>query len=89
MVSNFIYSGILPSSQIINESSDWLVGGELEVLERVRWRDGLDEFRLTPNELRARFGAMAADAVFAFQGSGSSIDYGPLLDRYRWFFSLY
>lgn len=53
--------------QMIYESGDWLVGGELEVLERVRWNDGLDEYRLTPNELRVRFREMGADAVFAFQ----------------------
>ena len=26
---------------------DWLVGGELEVLERIIWYDGLDQYRLT------------------------------------------
>ena len=75
--------------QIIKESGDWLAGGELEVLERVRWRDGLDEFRLTPNELRARFGAMAADAVFAFQGSGSSMDSGHFLGLFSGHFLPY
>ena len=49
------------------ESGDWLVGGELEVLGRIRWDDGLDEYRLTPNELRERFRDLGADAVFAFQ----------------------
>ena len=53
--------------QMINESGDWLVGGDLEVLERIRWGDGLDCYRLTPNELRAKFKEMGADAVFAFQ----------------------
>jgi len=56
-----------PSIKMIYESGDWLVGGELEVLERIRWNDGLDQYRLTPNELRARFKEMGADAVFAFQ----------------------
>lgn len=40
---------------MIYESGDWLCGGELEVLERIRWDDGLDEYRLTPNELRQKF----------------------------------
>ncbi len=40
---------------MIYESGDWLCGGDLEVLERIRWNDGLDQYRLTPNELRARF----------------------------------
>lgn len=52
---------------MIYESGDWLVGGELEVLQRVKWNDGLDQYRLTPNELRSRFKEMNADAVFAFQ----------------------
>ena len=49
------------------ESGDWLVGGEIEALERIKWDDGLDKYRLTPQELREKFKAMGADAVFAFQ----------------------
>ena len=56
-----------PYIQMIMESGDWLVGGELEVLERVRWNDGLDQYRLTPSELKKKFHEMGADAVFAFQ----------------------
>ncbi|XP_039294144.1 bifunctional 3'-phosphoadenosine 5'-phosphosulfate synthase [Nilaparvata lugens] len=56
-----------PYIKLINESGDWLVGGDIEALERIRWNDGLDMYRLTPNELRARFAEMGADAVFAFQ----------------------
>lgn len=52
---------------MIEESGDWLVGGKLEVFERIRWHDGLDNFRLTPNELRRKFKQLGADAVFAFQ----------------------
>ena len=40
---------------MIYDGGDWLAGGELEVLERIRWGDGLDQYRLTPNELRAKF----------------------------------
>jgi 3'-phosphoadenosine 5'-phosphosulfate synthase len=40
---------------MIFESGDWLIGGDIEVLSRIQWKDGLDEFRLTPNELRQRF----------------------------------
>jgi len=40
---------------MINESGDWLCGGDVEVLERIHWNDGLDEYRLTPRELRQRF----------------------------------
>ena len=49
------------------EAGDWLVGGELEVFERIKWNDGLDEYRKTPNELRCEFRKRNADAVFAFQ----------------------
>lgn len=55
------------SFQMIRESGDWLVGGDLEVLERIRWNDGLDEYRKTPLELREEFLKRKADAVFAFQ----------------------
>ncbi|XP_046452990.1 bifunctional 3'-phosphoadenosine 5'-phosphosulfate synthase 2-like [Daphnia pulex] len=56
-----------PYIQMIMASGDWLVGGELEVLNRIRWNDGLDEYRLTPTELKKTFHDMGADAVFAFQ----------------------
>ncbi|XP_072745530.1 bifunctional 3'-phosphoadenosine 5'-phosphosulfate synthase-like [Anoplolepis gracilipes] len=56
-----------PYVRIIRESGDWLVGGDLEVLERIRWNDGLDHYRLTPNEIKTRCQEIGADAVFAFQ----------------------
>ena len=56
-----------PYIEKVMKSGDWLVGGEVEVLERIKWEDGLDEFRLTPRELKAKFKEMKADAVFAFQ----------------------
>lgn len=28
---------------MIYESGDWLVGGKLDVLERIFWNDGLDQ----------------------------------------------
>lgn len=49
------------------ESGDWLVGGVLQVLDRITYDDGLDRYRLTPIELRRKFAEMNADAVFAFQ----------------------
>ncbi|XP_037936322.1 bifunctional 3'-phosphoadenosine 5'-phosphosulfate synthase-like isoform X2 [Teleopsis dalmanni] len=58
-----------PYAKMVFESGDYLVGGDLEVLERVRWNDGLDQYRLTPNELRQKFADMQADAIFAFQVS--------------------
>ncbi|XP_060077728.1 bifunctional 3'-phosphoadenosine 5'-phosphosulfate synthase-like [Ylistrum balloti] len=56
-----------PYVKMIYESGDWLVGGELDVIERMYWNDGLDQYRLTPTELRAKFRQLQADAVFAFQ----------------------
>ncbi|XP_055877503.1 bifunctional 3'-phosphoadenosine 5'-phosphosulfate synthase-like isoform X2 [Biomphalaria glabrata] len=56
-----------PYVKMIMESGDWLVGGDLEVLDRIYWNDGLDQYRLTPKELRQRFREIGADAVFAFQ----------------------
>lgn len=46
--------------QMVMESGDWLAGGDLEVFERVRWNDGLDQYRLTPRELRQKFKEMRA-----------------------------
>lgn len=56
-----------PYIKMINKSGSHLVGGDLEVIERIRWNDGLDQYRLTPNELRDKFKELNADAVFAFQ----------------------
>jgi 3'-phosphoadenosine 5'-phosphosulfate synthase len=56
-----------PYIKMVLESGDWLCGGDLEVLERITWDDGLDHYRLTPNELRNKFKHLGADAVFAFQ----------------------
>lgn len=56
-----------PYIKMIHESGEYLIGGEIEVFERIEWNDGLDQYRLTPNELRAKFKELNADAVFAFQ----------------------
>lgn len=56
-----------PYIKMIEESGDWLVGGEVDVLGRITWGDGLDKYRLTPGELKDRFRQMNADSVFAFQ----------------------
>lgn len=56
-----------PYVRMIYDSGDWLMGGDLEVLERIKWHDGLDKYRLTPNEIRVKCRKMKADAVFAFQ----------------------
>uniref|UniRef100_A0AAV2LG98 Uncharacterized protein n=1 Tax=Knipowitschia caucasica TaxID=637954 RepID=A0AAV2LG98_KNICA len=56
-----------PYIKMVLESGEWLVGGDLQVLDRILWQDGLDQYRLTPNELKHKFKEMNADAVFAFQ----------------------
>lgn len=45
---------------MVMESGDWLAGGDLEVLERIKWNDGLDQYRLTPKELKRKFKGMGA-----------------------------
>lgn len=56
-----------PYAEIIYSSGDYLVGGDLEVLTEFTYGDGLDEFRLTPRQLRAEYKKRNADAVFVFQ----------------------
>merc|ERR1712176_865996 len=51
----------------INDAGNWLIGGEIEQLERVQWGDGLDKYRYTPAELKQKFQELNADAVFVFQ----------------------
>eukprot|EP00271_Cylindrocystis_brebissonii_P011645 TRINITY_DN29543_c0_g1_i1.p1 TRINITY_DN29543_c0_g1~~TRINITY_DN29543_c0_g1_i1.p1 ORF type:complete len:493 (-),score=108.10 TRINITY_DN29543_c0_g1_i1:894-2372(-) len=51
----------------IAPAGNWLLGGDLEVLEPIKYNDGLDSYRLSPAQLRAEFEAREADAVFAFQ----------------------
>jgi 3'-phosphoadenosine 5'-phosphosulfate synthase len=48
-------------------AGDFLLGGEIELIKRVTFNDGLDEFRLTPNEIRGEFKKRGADTVVAFQ----------------------
>lgn len=56
-----------PHIKMIFESGDWLVGGAIEVPERIKWNDGLDEYRKTPSELHEEFKQRGSEAVFAFQ----------------------
>jgi len=56
-----------PYIKHIYSGGDYLIGGEIELLERIRYNDGLDKYRLTLKELRAEFARKGADVVFAFQ----------------------
>jgi len=53
--------------EAITNAGNWLIGGDLEVIEPVKYDDGLDRFRLSPSELREELTRRNADAVFAFQ----------------------
>lgn len=56
-----------PTIDMIMKSGEWLLGGDVEVVERITYDDGLDNYRLTPMELRQRFKDENCDAVFVFQ----------------------
>ncbi|VDL60596.1 unnamed protein product [Hymenolepis diminuta] len=56
-----------PTIDQIMSSGDWLVGGDLKVFEKIVWNDGLDQFRLSPLQLREKYKELGADCVFAFQ----------------------
>lgn len=56
-----------PYAEIIYGSGDYLVGGDVEVLEPFTYGDGLDQYRLTPRQLREEYNKRGADAVFVFQ----------------------
>ncbi|KAF7112866.1 hypothetical protein RHSIM_RhsimUnG0184400 [Rhododendron simsii] len=53
--------------EAITNAGNWLIGGDLEVIEPIKYNDGLDRFRMSPAELREEFTRRNADAVFAFQ----------------------
>ena len=56
-----------PYVRHIYSGGDWLIGGEVELLGRIKYNDGLDQWRLTAPELMKKFQDKKADAVFAFQ----------------------
>lgn len=78
-----------PYVKMIFDSGDWLLGGDIEVLEKIKWNDGLDDYRLTPNEIKAKCREMNADAVFAFQLRNPIHNGHALLMQVSYFFSSY
>ena len=56
-----------PYIEHIYSGGDWLLGGEIELLQRIRYNDGLDKFRLTAPEVMKEIELKKADAVYAFQ----------------------
>ena len=59
--------GLPYAEEAITHTGNWLIGGDLQVIEPIKYHDGLDHFRLSPSELRGEFTKSDADAVFAFQ----------------------
>ncbi|KAL5211130.1 hypothetical protein ABZP36_006753 [Zizania latifolia] len=62
-----IARGLPYVDEAITNAGDWLIGGDLEVIEPIKYNDGLDQYRLSPAQLREEFARRNADAVFAFQ----------------------
>lgn len=56
-----------PYIRNIYKGGDYLIGGEVELLDRIRYNDGLDKWRKTANELMQEFEQKGADTVYAFQ----------------------
>eukprot|EP00249_Psilotum_nudum_P017677 c26436_g1_i1 orf=122-1555(+) len=60
-------SGLPYVEETITHAGSWLIGGDLEVLEPIKYNDGLDHYRISPADLRKEFERRNADAVCAFQ----------------------
>lgn len=56
-----------PYIKLIMDSGNFLVGGPIKVMASFKHNDGMDQYRLHPKALKARFEELGADAVFAFQ----------------------
>jgi 3'-phosphoadenosine 5'-phosphosulfate synthase len=56
-----------PYIKNIYSGGDYLIGGEVELLDRITYNDGLDQWRKTAKELTAEFEQKGADTVYAFQ----------------------
>ena len=41
-----------PYIEHIYTGGDWLIGGEIELLDKIKYNDGLDKWRLTAKEVR-------------------------------------
>ncbi|KAE8723801.1 ATP sulfurylase 4 [Hibiscus syriacus] len=58
-----IAPGLPYVEETITNAGNWLIGGDLEVIEPIKFNDGLDRFRLSPIELRQEFERRNADAA--------------------------
>ena len=52
-----------PYIQQIYKGGDYLIGGEVELLDRIRYNDGLDEWRKTASEIMEEFKQKGADTI--------------------------
>lgn len=52
---------------ILDSKTRWLIGGRIQLFERITWDDGLDKYRLTPQEIKHQLIQKKADSVFVFQ----------------------
>lgn len=51
----------------IMAEGDWLLSGETQFVKKIQFNDGLDQWRLTPEQIQEQVKAKNADAVYAFQ----------------------
>jgi len=56
-----------PYIDLMYKGGPYLIGGEVELLDRIRYNDGLDKWRKTTTELMDEFEEKGADTVYAFQ----------------------
>ena len=60
-------SGKHPKIENMNNEGPWLVtGSRLRVLKKVQYNDGLDEYRLTPQQIVDAAKEKDADVIYAF-----------------------
>lgn len=56
-----------PYIKHIYGGGDFLIGGEVELLDRIKYNDGLDQWRKSTKDLYQEFHEKGADTVYAFQ----------------------
>jgi len=56
-----------PYIKHLYSGGDYLMGGEIELLDRIKYNDGLDKWRKTATEIMQEFKDKNADTVYAFQ----------------------
>ena len=62
------FSAKHPKAETIMQQGDWLVSAEsTRFFERIKFNDGLDQYRLTPAEIAAEIKKKNADACYGFQ----------------------